>query len=174
MAKNTQETSTSNRFDLDLSEIPDTAPIIPVAIYPGKITKATFMSGVSEKTGKYWGMLSLVVAINDPEIAKLMGQNEPKVFGSVMMNFEEDTGLLSKTNNPGLKNLLSAAELLGKMEFFKEGTEGLDDPADYYKAYFGNIANVLVGYDLMFKIGQRANNQDKAKKENFIVSFAAV
>ena len=109
------------RFSIDISEIADELPLVPAGLYPGRIVKGETRSGTSE-SGVDWANFSVAIAINDPDVAKAMGIDEPRVFFGGMFSFDDD-GKFQDHRTPMLGNFIKAVEFTNTSDFENEKTE---------------------------------------------------
>lgn len=162
-----------SRFSVDISNIPATRPVIPAGEYPARIVKGEFKTG--EKDGKHWGRMNFTLAINDEEVAKAVGQDEPKVFYQFMMNFNED-GVFLKDNNDRLGGLQKVTGLtdVAKEDFEDDVTEEATTQWEYNARFFDNMAKGFQGYDLLAKVVTKPSYSDPDVMVNEVSKIAVL
>jgi hypothetical protein len=160
---------TNSRFGIDLSEVSTERLIVPAGTYEARVAKAELRSGVKDE--RNWAMINVTYAIRDPEVAKLLNQDEPKVFGTIGLSFDKDTEKFSK-NNPDFGALMATLGLTNSGDIFEEGTEVAETQWEYNKIYFTNVANTLAGYDLLINVAHRKAYNDPSRMEAAVTKVA--
>lgn len=145
-----------SRFSVDLSEVSEERILVPQGAYAARIVKAEPRTGT--KDDRNWMMLNLTLAIRDEEVSKLLSQDEPKLYYSVGMRFEEDYKL--SKNNPDLGALLKMLGLKDKTEAFEEGTEEAESQWDYNLLFYKHMCEALVGYDVLANVVHKPDYKD--------------
>lgn len=160
-----------SRFSLNLEEVSTERLLCPKGAYPMRIAKAEVRKGV--KDDKNWMMLNLTLAIKDAEVSQYLGQDEPKLFHSIMISFDKETGEFSMKNNQEIALLSRALGIEGQSKVFEEGTEEATTWFDFAVIYFTNYCNVLVGYDVLGNVDHKPSFRDKTQMEAVITKIAA-
>ena len=106
---------TNSRFGIDLSEVSTERLIVPAGTYEARVAKAELRSGVKDE--RNWAMINVTYAIRDQEVAKILNQDEPKVFGTIGLSFDKDTEKFSK-NNPDFGALMATLGLTNSGDIF--------------------------------------------------------
>lgn len=159
-----------SRFDLDLSEVATERPLVPAGFYPARIAKSEIRKGETDK-GK-WANLNLTLAINDPEVAKIMNQDNPKVFWSGMFSFDEN-GQFLKDNCPEIGVFIKLTGFTD-IEDFLEGADEIEDDREAMLKVFQNMGEASVGTDLMCKVVQKPHYEDRDRMVNEVSAIAGL
>lgn len=165
-----------NRFSIDIEEMSEERVLIPKGDYLTKISKADLSHAEFKKDDKtgYWYRLDLVLDIKDKAISDLLKTDSPKVFHSIMISTDKESEKILTANNPDLGALLAACDLKTKEanEVFIEAASDAQTQREFNIAYLKKIADVLPGYELLAKVGQKKHGVDPDKMINSVTKLA--
>lgn len=152
------------RFDLNLSDVSTTRPTCASGTYIGRLAKAEIRSG-DDKNGDPWAGLNVSVAILDPEVSKVLGMDEPKMFFSGMFAFDAE-GKFNKSNCAEIGQFLEVTGFGSDMAAFEdETTELAETERDYVLALFKNMCASAAGVEVIAKVVRK-----KHYKEDYMVN----
>lgn len=155
------------RFSVDINEVSEVRALIPSNDYPIYITKGSAAAKETEK-GKFI-ILNFVAIVKDEEAAKAVGQDEPRVFPSVMVRLEDD-GSVKKSGNEQFRKFCNALEFTD-LTVFEDGTEDCQTQDEFNAKMFNNLAEACVGSTLLAKIGTRLYNEETQQDVKSLAKF---
>lgn len=195
------------KFQRDTSALATERPVIDGGLYAGVITGASIESKdkkqyiVAEKEVKWSngekeelenytirGRLNFSALLTSKKAIKQLQQDEPRVFGTIYLNFDSDTLALGKDSNVALGKLLEVFELHDTnfddlVDFDDEEVhpipEGLENEANaqdladalaYHRAIFTAMCQALNNLACTAIVVKQPSYRDKNIQENALAT----
>lgn len=162
------------RFSIDITEVSEEPPLVPEDDYKVRIVDGKIVTG----EGEYgqWANFSIAMAIEDPEIGKLVGMDEPRVYYQGFLSFDKDTGEFQKQRCPELGSFIKVAGFTNTSDFETEETEQAESMFDYIVALVKTMLMASVGTDLIAKVEHKPKikNQADSPRVNRVTKISAI
>jgi hypothetical protein len=155
-----------SRFSIDLASVAEELPLIPVGIYPARMVGGEVRTGTTDSGD--WANFSIQLVINDEEVSKVLGIDEPRAYFGGMFSFDRETDKFQPNRCPELGAFIKVTGFTNEQDFQTDETEAAESEREYIIALTKAMLESSVGTDCVVRI----QHQKKSKNDDTLVSRA--